>query len=47
MNQLLLRAVVGVALASPFIFFISYLMAIFDRVLRTIQRKHVYRPGPR
>jgi hypothetical protein len=47
MYHVLLRAMVGVLLASPFIVVIAYLMAVFDRACRTFQRKHAYRPGPR
>jgi len=47
MNHVLLRAMVGVLLSSPFIVLISYLMAIFDRACGGTQRKHAYRPGPR
>lgn len=47
MNHVLLRAVVGVVLASPLIVTISYLMAIVDRACGGIQRKPSYRPGPR
>ena len=47
MIHILLRAMVGVLLASPFIVFVSYLMAIVDRACGGIQRKHAYRPGPR
>ena len=47
MNHVLLRAMVGVLLASPFVVLISYLMAVFDRACGGIQRKQVYRPGPR
>jgi hypothetical protein len=47
MYHVLLRAMFGVLLASPFILVIAYLMAIFDRACRNFQRKHAYRPGPR
>jgi hypothetical protein len=47
MNHVLLRAMWGVLIASPFIVFISYLMAIFDRACGGIRCKHAYRPGPR
>ncbi len=47
MSHVLLRAMCGVLIASPFILFISYLMAIVDRACGTMQRKQAYRPGPR
>jgi hypothetical protein len=47
MSHILLRAIIGVILASPLIIFISYLMALFDRACGGIQTKHAYRPGPR
>ncbi|MDQ2844570.1 MAG: hypothetical protein M3Y72_26695 [Acidobacteriota bacterium] len=47
MNHVLLRAMFGVLVASPFIVFVSYLMAIFDRACGGIQRKHAHRPGQR
>jgi hypothetical protein len=47
MNHVLLRAIIGVIVASPFIIFISYLMALFDRACGGIEAKHAYRPGPR
>jgi hypothetical protein len=47
MYHVLLRAMVGVLLASPFIVAIAYLMAIFDRACWRFQRKHAYRPGQR
>jgi hypothetical protein len=47
MNHVLLRAMVGVLLASPLIVVIAFLMAIFDRACTRFQRRHAYRPGPR
>jgi len=47
MNHVLLRAMWGVLIASPFIVLVSYLMAIVDRACGGIHRKHAYRPGPR
>jgi len=47
MDHVLLRAMIGVMLASPFIVAIAYLMAIFDRACWRFQRKHAYRPGRR
>jgi hypothetical protein len=47
MYHVLLRAIVGVLLASPFIVAIAYLMAIFDRACWRFQRKHAYRSGQR
>lgn len=47
MSHILMRALFGILIASPFVLFISYLMAVFDRACGTIQRKHAYRPGPR
>jgi hypothetical protein len=47
MSHVLLRAMIGVLLASPLVILIAYLMAIFDRACWRYQRKHAYRPGPR
>ena len=47
MSHVLLRSMVCVLLASPFILAIAYLMAIFDSACWKFRRKHAYRPGPR
>ncbi len=40
MSHIVLRAIIGVLVASPLVILIAFLMAIFDRVYWDIRSKH-------